>query len=200
MQFKLGQRFFALIFIIKFVDNFDSGLFSIKSTNDGSRNHVQITECALYKVTFDYLQHKKGKKMLDFEWPTITNGSCDGSRALMRNLLTMLGHDTLIYFKSVDSITNANSLVDLTDIFNGEAHFDNESFEKGAKRILLLMNAAQKSVKQNLFDSARDQIGRLTHTAQDFYSHSNWVEVEPELHNEVLGNFYFHEIFFRNKS
>ena len=35
--------------------------------------------------------------------------------------------------------------------------------------------------------SAREFVGELLHTIQDFYSHSNWVEFEPNVINLKLG-------------
>lgn len=58
-----------------------------------------------------------------------------------------------------------------------EFHFDNNAFEKSytymeeQRRLVLL------SLKENEAPAAWSAFGRLTHTAQDFYAHSNYIDL-----------------------
>jgi hypothetical protein len=63
-----------------------------------------------------------------------------------------------------------------------EYHFDNNAFEKSyayieAQRLLVI-----SSLQANDPDSAWSAFGRLTHTAQDFYAHSNYIDLWLALH------------------
>jgi hypothetical protein len=56
------------------------------------------------------------------------------------------------------------------------AHFDGERFQEGQDRIIRLRNECIANLKQGKASLAREKPGRLLHTLQDFYSHTNWVE------------------------
>ncbi len=57
---------------------------------------------------------------------------------------------------------------------DSERHFDNCCFEEGVEYI----KEEWKTVEQETdFGSVLAAFGRLLHTVQDFYSHSNWVEI-----------------------
>ena len=82
-------------------------------------------------------------------------------------------------FESViDAITKANANVDLggEEEKLAEAHFDSEQFQAGQNRLVMLRQCAVSSIKMMNFGMARQDTGRMLHTLQDFYSHSNWLE------------------------
>jgi len=56
------------------------------------------------------------------------------------------------------------------------AHFDAELFEDSNNRVIEFYRQIDYSMTYNDFDDARQKSGRIIHTVQDFYSHSNWVE------------------------
>src|SRR6185295_3558966 len=58
-------------------------------------------------------------------------------------------------------------------------HFDNERIGDGTKRLLVLKEAIVSDLKGGSPDgvSARDHLGAALHSIQDFYAHSNWVEM-----------------------
>jgi len=92
---------------------------------------------------------------------------------------------------NLDYIMTYNVLVD----FNPNtktlpaAHFDSEAFINSSKRILQL----RKTIVDNARDTnndlfqARQSIGQLLHTLQDFYSHSNWIEMGKTNINDLIG-------------
>nr|WP_315256779.1 hypothetical protein [uncultured Duganella sp.] len=80
--------------------------------------------------------------------------------------------------KALDQIIEANAKVD-EDQTSSAKHFDGENAVGAQLRLATL--------KQNILDAlrsdpinalgARDNLGSALHTIQDFYSHSNWVEL-----------------------
>lgn len=80
--------------------------------------------------------------------------------------------------KALDQIIEANAKVD-EDQTTSAKHFDGENAVGAQLRLATL--------KQNILDAlrsdpinalgARDNLGSALHTIQDFYSHSNWVEL-----------------------
>ncbi|CDG82999.1 VCBS domain-containing protein [Janthinobacterium agaricidamnosum] len=94
--------------------------------------------------------------------------------------------------KALDEIIEANAEVDQDQVSSAK-HFDGEN---GAGAQLRL-----KTLKQNVLDAlnaspintggARQNLGGALHTIQDFYSHSNWVEMgnsgaNPDVGRSVL--------------
>ena len=75
------------------------------------------------------------------------------------------------------TIITANAQVDFPVGYEAREHFDNEQFNAGQA----LLNERRDNVKTALEDgdaaAARNALGRALHTLQDFYAHSNWVEL-----------------------
>ena len=67
------------------------------------------------------------------------------------------------------------------------AHFDAEQFESGQNRLIALRQSVVSSIQAGNYHMARTDSGRMFHTLQDFYSHSNWVENGKRATNPVLG-------------
>ena len=68
------------------------------------------------------------------------------------------------------SVIPANIAVDLNQK-EKRLHFDNSTFSAGALHINELWSRIEAGA------ACMTNFGRLTHTVQDFYSHSNWVEL-----------------------
>jgi len=90
-------------------------------------------------------------------------------------------------------IITGNRMVDLNQ-FDSSLHFDNEDFRGGSLRLTQL----KEKIIVDLLDSSKDvrsvwvMIGGALHTLQDFYAHSNWVEmgnhdIHPGLGRQILG-------------
>ena len=62
-------------------------------------------------------------------------------------------------------------------------HFDDEEFELGHKHLLQLRRQMFSALQQGSESAARDLAGRFMLTLQDFYAHSNYVELG---HDEPL--------------
>ncbi len=64
-------------------------------------------------------------------------------------------------------------------------HFDNNSFEAGYRYIATCRQNAVEAARAGNMPLARAEFGRLTHTAQDFYAHTNYVALWRELHPDA---------------
>ena len=92
--------------------------------------------------------------------------------------------------KARDAIIEANRFVDDSAGVEenvGEAHFDDELFVEGQARLMNLRAEMITALKTADAASARSLLGRQLHTLQDFYAHSNWVEMGNEVISDVIG-------------
>lgn len=61
-------------------------------------------------------------------------------------------------------------------------HFDNNAFEAGYAYIQTCRQNAIAAIQAGNIPLARVEFGRLTHTVQDFYAHTNYVALWRSLH------------------
>jgi hypothetical protein len=87
---------------------------------------------------------------------------------------------------AAEEIVDANGAVD-EDQKTAAKHFDGESFPEGQHRIINLRNGIITALQNNDAKGARTALGGALHTIQDFYSHTNWVELGHRLPNPNLG-------------
>ncbi|XP_066534386.1 uncharacterized protein [Hoplias malabaricus] len=79
--------------------------------------------------------------------------------------------------RTISKIRNRNAWVDIYYVFKAKYHFDDESFLNGRDFITSGTSIVKTSVKQQNYETAREKLGEILHTVQDFYSHSNWIEL-----------------------
>lgn len=96
----------------------------------------------------------------------------------------------------IEYINFYNELVDQRygEFKVAKAHFDSEQFKSGQDRLLSLRRAISGKISKKAYSSAREFTGRMLHTLQDFYSHTNWIEnlmgeVNPITPCDALGEF-----------
>lgn len=87
---------------------------------------------------------------------------------------------------AIRRIVAANAAVD-DDQTHAALHFDGESFPEGQARLLALRSAVISALQKGAVTQAQDDLGSLLHTLQDFYSHSNWVELGNTVPHPDLG-------------
>ncbi|XP_040038303.2 von Willebrand factor A domain-containing protein 7 [Gasterosteus aculeatus] len=90
------------------------------------------------------------------------------------------------YRQAIIFITLRNIRVDIRHALNGSFHFDEELFVQGRNIITEGIMVVKASNKQGNFESARQKMGEILHPLQDFYSHSNWVELGNKFPNANL--------------
>jgi hypothetical protein len=88
--------------------------------------------------------------------------------------------------KAIEQIVDADADVD-KDQNTSAKHFDGESFPEGQARVLGLLQDVQNALGNDNAQGARSALGQALHTIQDFYSHSNWVELGNGSPNPILG-------------
>ncbi len=150
--------------------------------------HTDMSRAAILEVAADVLRDNPNPE---------SEGSTSRISALSslneKNLITAYYGERqpsiLSTFRGViRTINDANADVDL----GGEekvaaAHFDSEQFQAGQNRLVEKRQNIGEKILSSDFDLARAETGRLFHTLQDFYSHSNWIENGNRVPYSVLG-------------
>lgn len=128
--------------------------------------------------------------------------------ALARIRVSVSGEDGTLQFSpfAIDAIVRANRDTDcgglpsilcifcLTCAIDASRHFDSEEFDKSTKRLFDLKNQIITAITSSTPDQveAWQKLGQALHTIQDFYAHSNWVELHR---NNILDNLGSQETF-----
>ena len=90
-----------------------------------------------------------------------------------------LALDDVFSPRALEKIIEANLYQDrlLGQIGHDEYHFDNNAFDKSYAYIEEQRALTVSSLMADDAPSAWSAFGRLTHTAQDFYAHSNYIDL-----------------------
>lgn len=102
------------------------------------------------------------------------------------------GGETLRFSeRALDEIRDANRNTDIITFFGVAEHFDDEAFVESSQRLLDLKEGTIQKALAGDGEGAREDFGGALHTLQDFYSHSNWIElgmtaIETRLGREVM--------------
>ena len=93
------------------------------------------------------------------------------------------------YEAAIKSVNQANAATDTNRRLGklSSAHFDNEQFAASQARLINIRSQVTSLITEENYAEARRQAGGLLHTLQDFYSHSNWVEMGNTGTYDVLG-------------
>jgi hypothetical protein len=92
--------------------------------------------------------------------------------------------------KAINEIKEANAKTDLgPEYTNAAAHFVDEAFAAGQARLSARFQGLVSALEANKASDARKQLGEALHGIQDFYAHSNWVEMGWQMPNPYLGKF-----------
>ncbi|XP_059184933.1 von Willebrand factor A domain-containing protein 7 [Centropristis striata] len=81
------------------------------------------------------------------------------------------------FHSALQEIYVQNGLVDRDFVNSAPHHFNSEAFLEGRSLITEGMATIKANIRSENFQAARETLGRILHTLQDFYSHSNWVEL-----------------------
>ncbi|KAH0555673.1 hypothetical protein GP486_006381 [Trichoglossum hirsutum] len=84
---------------------------------------------------------------------------------------------TTFMIKARNAIADADSDVDSDEDHDSAAHFDAENFKGGQDRLVAQVKAVVSALADSDGTEARKQLGKALHTVQDFYAHTNWVEM-----------------------
>ncbi|XP_058026402.1 von Willebrand factor A domain-containing protein 7 isoform X1 [Ahaetulla prasina] len=80
---------------------------------------------------------------------------------------------------AVAEVANANAAMDFGNTTRDDPvfHFDSELIQSANSWLLHVRKEILQAVRSEQYGIARKKLGQLLHSLQDFYSHSNWVEL-----------------------
>ncbi|XP_015250351.1 PREDICTED: von Willebrand factor A domain-containing protein 7-like [Cyprinodon variegatus] len=145
-----------------------------------SLNHQEITEQAILNATVQTCRALAVAEGVNFNFPaqpyTAENvaAACGASQSLKT------------FSQAIKSITLRNIRVDIRYFFNSSYHVDEEMFVQGKGIITEGIAAVKASNRMENYETARQILGEIMHPLQDFYSHSNWVEMGKTVPNSNL--------------
>ncbi|XP_070839250.1 von Willebrand factor A domain-containing protein 7-like [Chaetodon trifascialis] len=157
-----------------------TGAFGFNIFGGESLNHQEITESAILNATVQTCRALAVAEGTDFTFPPqpftaeSVAAACQAPKS------------TKTFVQTIKLIQKKNKRIDYRHFFNPQYHFDNEKFSEGRKIITDGLSAVKIGNKRENFEVAREILGEILHTLQDFYSHSNWVEMENKLPNSNL--------------
>ncbi|XP_034544326.1 von Willebrand factor A domain-containing protein 7 [Notolabrus celidotus] len=140
----------------------------------GASTHVSITGTALLQKVTETCQAVADEAGHEFK-PT---GPSPGELVQACLGPTATGEVSGAKFHSaLQEIYTQNGLVDRDFVNSAPHHFNSEAFLEGRRLITEGVVAIKANIRNENFKAARETLGRVLHTLQDFYSHSNWVEL-----------------------
>lgn len=90
--------------------------------------------------------------------------------------ITMKASAGILTDRQMELVIRSNYSQDIAHQQDSKVHFDNCCFEEGAAYVMEEWHNIETEMDP-YSDNALITFGRLLHTVQDFYSHSNWVEL-----------------------
>ncbi|XP_053477848.1 von Willebrand factor A domain-containing protein 7 [Ictalurus furcatus] len=81
------------------------------------------------------------------------------------------------FHEALNQIYMQNGLVDRDFVSSNPHHFNSEAFKEGHSLIIQGIASVKASIRKDNLQAARETLGRVLHTLQDFYSHTNWVDL-----------------------
>ena len=166
-----------------FLARFAGGLISQQT----SITHMVMTRSAILRVAADLMKEHP------FDGQSTQRINDLGSELEIGSLITayrgeMSPAAAQSFLAAITEIERANSEVDTGREGNiAAAHFDSEQFQIGQNRLIELRALVTARILTQDYVGARSETGRLLHTLQDFYSHSNWIEMGNTEPYSVLG-------------
>ncbi|XP_069491245.1 von Willebrand factor A domain-containing protein 7 isoform X2 [Ambystoma mexicanum] len=167
-----------------FFPNFWSKAMSFSWT---SSTHQDITEAAILNVTLELFmgmrdQRGRAMKALDFKGKTLIADDLIyayfGSKVSPKR-----------FRSAIIDVVNANAAMDFQNTTRNDPplHFDSENIWTANRLLLDTRKGIVQDVHAEHYEAAREKLGKLLHSLQDFYSHSNWVEMGyRKVHPEIL--------------
>ncbi|KAL6110279.1 uncharacterized protein ACO6RY_19394 [Pungitius sinensis] len=148
------------------------------SFNGKSTTHRDITQRAVLRKTAEVCRDIAASEGREFLLTIDDNVSfLEVQRACSSTGSSTSLQSTIKFLNSILNMILSNAIVDVAFALSEKHHFDDESFRGGRDVIATGVAAVKASVRLENFVAGRSTLGRVLHTLQDFYSHSNWVEL-----------------------
>ncbi|XP_072533297.1 von Willebrand factor A domain-containing protein 7-like [Salminus brasiliensis] len=139
----------------------------------GGNTHVTITGDAVMNKVY-----KVCKAVAESEGREFKPTGSSVEELLRACLGSATGQVSAAKFReALNQIYMQNGMVDRDFMSSDRHHFNSETFTEGRALITQGMAAIKANIRNGNFQAARETLGRVLHTLQDFYSHSNWVEL-----------------------
>ncbi|XP_074536049.1 von Willebrand factor A domain-containing protein 7 [Halichoeres trimaculatus] len=151
--FFLTYLFLLVLPCTGFLPNFWSRVLTLSWD---SKTHQYITEQAILNVTIETLMDKN------------QDNQAEGQTRLGRS-----------FWRAVGEVVKSNAAMDFLSSTRADPvyHFDSERVNSSILMLRKFWAQTLLSVWSKEYQSARHSLGQLFHSLQDFYSHSNWVEM-----------------------
>ncbi|XP_030602893.1 von Willebrand factor A domain-containing protein 7-like [Archocentrus centrarchus] len=145
-----------------------------------SLSHLEITEQALLNVTVQVCRALAKTEGTAFTLPA--------QPFTAQGVATACGapQSSKTFGLAIQEIKLMNAGVDIRHVLDASFHFDEEMFVQGKKIIIGGIQAVKASNKLKSYEAARQNLGEILHPLQDFYSHSNWIELGKKSPNSNL--------------
>ncbi|KAF3852029.1 hypothetical protein F7725_005384 [Dissostichus mawsoni] len=142
------------------------------SPDGNSTTHRDITLRAVLRKTAEVCRDMAASEGRDFRLTIDDSLSTDKvQRACSTTGTSTSLLSTVLFQTSIANMYFSNAKVDVVFALSEKHHFDDETFQGGRDVITAGVAAVKASVKLESFVAGRWNLG------QDFYSHSNWVEL-----------------------
>ncbi|XP_039624589.1 von Willebrand factor A domain-containing protein 7 isoform X2 [Polypterus senegalus] len=167
-----------------FFPNVWSKIISLSWT---SRTHQNITEEALLIITKQVFQ-----TVPNFQGKTLGSNYSEQQLTASQLFQAYYGSpmvSTKNYWHAVNEIVRANAAMDFISSTrsNPILHFDSERIQEANDLLFKSRKQIIDSIQAGDFKGAREKLGRVLHSLQDFYSHSNWIEMGfRKIHPKLL--------------
>ncbi|KAL2096210.1 hypothetical protein ACEWY4_008358 [Coilia grayii] len=151
----LGLLVLALPGCQSFLPNFWSRVLTLSWD---SYTHQYMTEQAILNVTMETLKNLPGHH----------HSGSENHASLGRG-----------FWHAVGEVVRSNADMDFANYAKLDPvyHFDSERVDTAMEMLREFWNQTVLLVKAKEYQGARHSLGQLFHSLQDFYSHSNWVEM-----------------------
>ncbi|XP_038624136.1 von Willebrand factor A domain-containing protein 7 [Tachyglossus aculeatus] len=153
----------------------------------GSVSHQDLTEEAALNVTLQLFLDRPRPGV-----PPVAAEDFQGRTLLADELFAAYfgaGAPSRRFRAAVAEVSRANAAQDFLAAtrLDPVLHFDAERLGPGRTRLLRTLEEVLGAARALAFPLARRRLGALLHALQDFYSHSNWVELgEDGAHPDLL--------------
>ncbi|XP_077427146.1 von Willebrand factor A domain-containing protein 7-like [Vanacampus margaritifer] len=164
--------------VLAFTGRLTQSFQPLFASDGNSTSHRDITQRAVLRKTAEVCRDMALAEGRDFNMTiddSLTVDRVQEACSFSNNSTALVS--SVLFHTSIANMYFSNAYVDLVSVLSDEHHFDGETFQKGRDLITKGVSAVKASVKLENFMAGRWTLGRVCHTLQDFYSHSNWVEL-----------------------
>ncbi|XP_041081631.1 von Willebrand factor A domain-containing protein 7-like [Polyodon spathula] len=154
-------------------------------TAEDSISHTEITERAILRKTMAVLRELAASTGRVFDIDSISDIDNPTSEEIFR---AYYGREVspIKFEQAMQTIEEANVDVDHYHPLSAKHHFDSESFVEAKSYLRRKSSGAKENIMKGNYESGRRRLGEMLHTLQDFYSHSNWIELGYTVPNPDL--------------